>query len=161
MRNFFKSFAVISCVLLLATGCTKDNTCKPVPVDNEKDVLEAFAASSGMTVTRHNSGLYYQIINPGGTARPGQLSRVFVRYRGTLLDGKVFDSQTNPGLTGFGLSTLIEGWKIGIPLIGRGGSIRLLVPSALGYGCMGTGSGDNGIPANAPLYFEIDLVDFL
>lgn len=160
MNKLLLSVLLAGSVLWLA-GCTKDNTCKPVPVDNEKAPLEAFAAASGINATRHQSGLYYEIIAPGGSARPTQLSRVFVRYKGTLMDGKVFDSQSNPGMTGFALSTLIEGWKIGIPLIGRGGRIKLLIPSALGYGCKGSGTGDDGIPANAPLYFEIDLVDFL
>ncbi|MCU0374002.1 MAG: FKBP-type peptidyl-prolyl cis-trans isomerase [Chitinophagaceae bacterium] len=149
--------------LVVVAGCEKStgSGCKNVSVDSEKAIMEAFITASGINATRHNTGMYYQIMNAGSNTRPGQLNRVFVKYKGTFFDGKVFDSQTNPGVTGFQLSTLIEGWKIGIPLIGKGGSIKLVIPSAMAYGCKGSGSGATAIPSNTPLYFEIELVDFL
>jgi FKBP-type peptidyl-prolyl cis-trans isomerase FkpA len=152
--------SVIVSGAVLFAGCTKDSGCKPVPVDNEKTTLENFNASIGMNATRHSSGVYYEILAPGSNNKPIQASTVYVKYKGTFLDGKVFDQQTNPGLTGFILNNLIDGWKTAIPLIGKGGSIRISVPSALAYGCQGQASGDTPIPPNTPLYFEIDLVDF-
>ncbi len=149
-------------VALLVSGCSKGTSgCKPVPVDDERSVLVAFNTSRGLNAVRHSSGFYYEIEVPGSTNKPGQLSQVYVRYKGTFLDGTVFDSQTNPGLTGFQLSSLIEGWKIGIPLIGKGGKIKLIIPSALAYGCQGESRGAVPILPNTPLYFEIELVDFL
>lgn len=155
-RTFF--FIAIAAILMSIGGCTKDsNGCKTVSVDAEKAEIEAYASAQGITATRQSNGLYYQIITPGSTNKPLATSRVFVKYTGKLFDGTVFDSQQNPGLTGFQLATLIEGWKLGIPLIGKGGKIKLIVPSSLAYGCQGSGA----IAPNEPLYFEIELVDFL
>jgi FKBP-type peptidyl-prolyl cis-trans isomerase len=148
-------------VAVFFAGCTKDEGCSPVPVDNEKAVLEAFNTSIGMAATRHSTGFFYEIMAPGSSTKPIQSSTVYVRYKGTFLDGKVFDQQTNPGLTGFVLNNLIDAWKYAIPLIGKGGKIRISVPSALGYGCLGESRGAVVIPPNTPLYFEIELVDFL
>ncbi|MEQ1623714.1 MAG: FKBP-type peptidyl-prolyl cis-trans isomerase, partial [Sediminibacterium sp.] len=80
---------------------------------------------------------------------------VYVTYSGKLLNGTEFDKGTNPSLTGWTLNQLIDGWKIGLPLLKKGGKIKLVVPSSLAYGCSGSGS----IPSNSPLYFEISLVD--
>ena len=49
----------------------------------------------------------------------------------------------------------IEGWKIGIPLIKKGGKLKLIIPSALAYGC----NDISGIPGNSILFFDIDLID--
>jgi FKBP-type peptidyl-prolyl cis-trans isomerase len=114
-----------------------------------------------MNATRHSTGFYYEILAPGSTNKPQQSSQVYVAYKGTFLDGKVFDQQSNPGLTGFLLNNLIDGWKLAIPLIGKGGKIRISVPSSLAYGCQGESRGAEAIPPNTPLYFEIELVDFL
>ena len=145
----------------LGSGCNKDNGCKPVPVDNEKAILEAFNASIGMNATLHSTGVYYEILAPGSSNKPIAASTVYVKYKGTFLNGTVFDQQTNPGFTGFILNNLIDGWKFTIPLIGKGGSIRISVPSALAYGCQGQPGGSTPIDPNTPLYFEIELVDFL
>jgi FKBP-type peptidyl-prolyl cis-trans isomerase FkpA len=153
--------ALLGSLVLFFSSCTRDTGCKPVSVDSEKAVLEAFNASIGMNATRHSAGVYYEILAPGSTNKPLIASTIYVRYKGTLLDGKVFDQQTNPGFTGFILNNLIDGWKYTVPLIGKGGKIRISVPSALGYGCQGQPTGSTPIPPNAPLYFEIELVDFL
>jgi FKBP-type peptidyl-prolyl cis-trans isomerase len=148
---------------LFMTACTKDNSCKSVSPTDEAAELEAFNASHSINAIKHYTGMYYQIIEPGGAAKPISTSTVYVKYKGTRLDDSVFDSQTNPGATGFILSSLIEGWKIGIPLIGKGGRILLTVPSSMAYGCIGSPNASDSsksIEPNTPLYFEIDLVDF-
>jgi FKBP-type peptidyl-prolyl cis-trans isomerase FkpA len=98
--------------------------------------------------------MYYQIVNPGSGATPNINSILSVRYTGTLTDGTVFDSQTvNP--VSFQLNQVILGWQVGLPLIQKGGVIRLIIPSSMGYGCQANGP----IPANSILYFEVELVD--
>ncbi|QGW27696.1 peptidylprolyl isomerase [Phnomibacter ginsenosidimutans] len=160
--KFMKKISVVllMCVAVAATlaGCTKSSTgCQVQDPSKEEAAIQAFIAAKGITATKSSRGLYYQIITPGSTSRPQNTSVIYCTYKGTLLDGTVFDQQTNPGLTGFQLSGLIEAWKIGLPLIGKGGSIKMILPSALGYGCTGSGS---SIPPNTPLYFEMTLVDF-
>lgn len=156
MNNWM--WMVAFATMVMANGCTKDKGCKPVPPESEFAAIEAFINAQGINATRHPSGLYYEIIIPGSLNKPIVSSRVFVRYIGKTFDGNIFDQQSNPGNTGWPLSTLIEGWKIGIPLIGKGGKIKLIIPSALAYGCQGSGE---SIPADTPLYFEIELFDFI
>lgn len=95
-----------------------DKGCMPVqPKDEEKTILD-YAASHGITPTKHSSGLYYQVINPGAGAVPNMSSRVSVTYTGKLLNDTQFDQATS-AIT-FPLSGVIEGWRIGIPLISKG-----------------------------------------
>jgi FKBP-type peptidyl-prolyl cis-trans isomerase len=70
-----------------------------------------------------------------------------------LLNGTQFDASANP--VSFLLSGVIKGWQIGIPLIKKGGRIKLVIPSSLAYGC----KGQNSIGPNSPLYFEVTLTD--
>lgn len=144
----------------LFTGCSRNNGCTPVSVGSERAQLEAFNASIGMNATLDSRGFFHEILVQGSNNRPQQVSTIFVRYKGTFLDGKVFDQQTVPGATGFVLNNLIDGWKYALPMIGKGGKIRISVPSALAYGCQGESRGSVAIPPNTPLYFELELVDF-
>jgi FKBP-type peptidyl-prolyl cis-trans isomerase FkpA len=99
--------------------------------------------------------LHYIIKAPGsGDAFPSLASDITINYKGYLLDGTVFDENTN--IT-FALNRLIRGWQQGIPLIKPGGEIMLLIPSELGYGANRSGS----IPGNSVLIFEIDLISFV
>jgi FKBP-type peptidyl-prolyl cis-trans isomerase FkpA len=142
-------------MLLFGSGCLKSNECKPKSVQSEEGAITAFAAANSITATRHSSGLYYQIINPGSGVTPTISSRIYVTYVGKLLDGTIFDQQSNSSQTGFYLSQVVPGWQIALPLIQKGGQIKFIVPSSLGYGCTAQGP----IPANAVLYFDVTLVD--
>ena len=119
--------------------------------------MQSFASSNGITATVHASGLYYQVIDPGSGPSPSGNSIIYITYTGKLLDGTVFDQQTNSSATGWPLSQLIEGWRVGIPLIQKGGHIQLIVPSSMAYGCTGYGA----IPGNSVLFFDITLVNIL
>ena len=116
-------------------------------------------ATTGANVTTTASGLQYIEVSPGtGDApKPGDL--VSVHYRGTLPDGKVFDSSYERGKPiSFALGTgqVIAGWDEGIALMRKGGKARLIIPPNLGYGASGAGG---VIPPNATLNFEVELVD--
>lgn len=141
-------------LMILTGSCLKDNVCKNKSIDSEDAAMQALAVSNGMTATRHSSGLYYQITTQGSGANPTLTSNVSVRYVGKLANGNVFDQQTSPTAL-YPVNGFISGWQYGLPLIKKGGSIKLIIPSALAYGCVQQGS----IPANSILYFEIDLVD--
>jgi FKBP-type peptidyl-prolyl cis-trans isomerase len=142
----------------LVAGCGKDDAgCKNPDPAGQEAAIQSFIAAKGMKATRSSSGLYYEIVRAGSTTNPKLTSIIFCTYLGTLLDDRVFDRQSNPGFTGFQLNSLIPGWQEGIPLIGKGGTIKLVVPSDLAYGCQDR---DSLIRPNTPLYFEINLVDF-
>jgi FKBP-type peptidyl-prolyl cis-trans isomerase FkpA len=156
MKTFF--LVLISGLILLSqAGCVKSNTsepCTPKSVSSEEPTIIAYAANNGINYTRDASGVYYEIVSPGSGATPTLNSKVFVTYTGKLLDGRVFDQQTNPAQTGWQLGSLIGGWQIGLQLIQKGGKMKLIVPSSLAYGCNG-----GPLPANSILYFDIELVD--
>jgi FKBP-type peptidyl-prolyl cis-trans isomerase FkpA len=141
-------------VSLVTSSCMKnDGGCRNKTVGSEEAAITAYATANGINATRHASGLYYQVINPGSGTTPTTSSTVTVKYVGKLLDGTIFD-QNSIGVA-LPLSNVIAGWQIGIPLIQKGGQIKLIIPSSLAYGCTGQGP----IPANAILYFDVTLVD--
>lgn len=127
--------------------------CTAVSPDVEKPQLIAFCKTDSIDYTWMNSGLLYQVIDSGLGIRPVSSSKISMNYTGTLLDGTVFDSGS---LNKVNLSSLIEGMQSGIPLIRKGGHIKLVIPSEMAYGCTGKAP---GIPSNTPLYFNIFLTD--
>lgn len=150
--NFFLTLSVLALTL---TQCSKKD-CHLKPVGNEAPEIESYATANGIDAVAHSTGLYYEILNPGSGASVTPDSRIVITYVGKMLNGQIFDQQDVPNTSKpWALSNLIEGWRIGIPLIKKGGSIRLIVPSALGYGC----EQYYDIPGNSILYFEINLVD--
>lgn len=162
MKKLF-FITAIAVTLLNITSCGKGTenttvTCTNTPVANDSAALINFAIANSITPTKDASGMYYQIVSAGtGAAYPNGNSLVEVTYKGTLLNGTVFDSTATGKTATFYLYQLIAGWQIGIPKIKTGGRIKLLIPSALAYGCAGAG---NIIPANTPIYFDMSLVGF-
>ncbi|BAV07665.1 FKBP-type peptidyl-prolyl cis-trans isomerase FkpA precursor [Filimonas lacunae] len=121
--------------------------------ETELPQMKAFCTANNIEYTQLSNGLLYQVVDSGSGTAPANQSVIYVIYKGTLLNGTVFD-QTNTAVK-MNLSNLIEGWKVGLPLIKRGGHIKLIIPSYLGYGCAEL----TGIPANSALYFDIKLTD--
>lgn len=154
MINKLSLAAVFVLLLFTSSGCLKDNSCNPKSVESEEAAIQAYAAANSINAIRHSSGLYYEIVNPGSGPTPTVNSVVSARYVGKLTDGTIFDSQTaNP--VSFPLGNTIPGWQLGIPLVQKGGTIKLIIPSALAYGCTGQGP----IPPNSILFFEVNVVD--
>ena len=144
----------VEMVFLAGGGCIKNSVCKDITVQSEQAEIINYAATQGISATAHSSGLYYQVINPGSGPAPVSGSVISIKYKGKLLNGTLFDDQsTNP--VSYALNGMIQGFQIGMPLIQKGGTIKLIVPSSLGYGCNGFGS----VPGNSILYFEIELTD--
>ncbi len=148
--------------LLLLTyiiGCVKTGqqsySCSGPSAASDSSTLLAFAKSDTITPVADPSWLYYQIINQGSGATPTGKSKVTVSYIGQLMNGYIFDSTAFYSPRTMELDSLIQGWQIGLPKIQSGGRIKLLVPSALAFGCLGTVA----IPSNAPLYFDITLLN--
>lgn len=154
MKKNLGSLFLFSMLLLSSCGKKDASGCQPASVASEKDQMVAYCNTNGINYTEHSSGLLYEIITPGSTIAPVSTSNVSVVYTGKLLNGTTFDATSNP-IT-LNLSSVIDGWKIGIPLIKKGGRIKLVIPSALAYSCTGAGS---TIPPNSPLFFDVTLTD--
>jgi FKBP-type peptidyl-prolyl cis-trans isomerase FkpA len=106
------------------------------------------------------SGLQYMVLRQGAGPRPKPGDRVRVNYRGTLLDGTVFDSSYDRGEAAeFGLDQVIPGWSEGVTMMPVGAKYRFWIPSALAYGAKGTPGGPVG--PNATLVFDVELMSIL
>jgi len=115
--------------------------------------LEENKAKEGVVTTE--SGLQYKVITEGTGASATEESSVELHYKGTLIDGKVFDSSYDRGQPAtFPVSGVIPGFKEGIMLMKEGGKSTLYIPASLAYG----ENGPPGIGANQALIFEIELL---
>lgn len=104
------------------------------------------------------SGLQYKVITEGTGPRPKATSQVTVHYRGTLLDGKQFDSSYDRGQPAtFALNQVIPGWTEGVQLMNVGSKYQFWIPGDLAYGPQGS---PPTIPPNATLSFEVELISF-
>lgn len=158
MKKFFGPLLLVASLLL--NGCGKeDKGCDPIPVANEKVQLVAYANANNVNYTEHSSGLLYEIVSPGSGAAPTVTSTVSVIYTGKHMDNITFDANSTPYVNV--LNNFIDGWKIGLPLIKKGGRIKLVIPSALAYSCLGSQSnnGQQSIKPNEPLFFDVTLTD--
>jgi FKBP-type peptidyl-prolyl cis-trans isomerase FkpA len=118
------------------------------------DFIGNFLKSGGKKTA---SGLAYKIEKAGTGAKPKETDTVKVHYHGTLIDGTVFDSSKDRGKeVSFPLNRVIKGWTEGLQLIGKGGKIKLVIPSELAYGDHGA---PPKIPGGATLVFEVELFE--
>ena len=118
-----------------------------------KDYLAKNKAKPGVKVTL--SGLQYEVLKSGFGPKPTMSSTVKVHYHGTLIDGKVFDSSVQRGLPiEFPLSGVIPGWTEALQMMSVGDKWKITLPPAMAYGAQGKG----GIPPNAVLVFEVELL---
>ena len=96
-------------------------------------------------------------VGTGAEAKPGQ--SVSVHYTGTLTNGSKFDSSRDrkePFDFQLGAGMVIKGWDQGVAGMKVGGKRTLIIPSSLAYGSKGAGG---MIPADAPLIFDVELLE--
>lgn len=106
------------------------------------------------------SGLQYQVVTEGTGPKPKDSDIVRVHYKGTLLDGKTFDSSYDRGTPAtFPLGGVIPGWREGLALMPVGSKYKLWIPASIGYGEAGTQGGPIG--PNATLAFEVELLEIV
>ncbi len=118
--------------------------------------LAANKAKEGVIVLP--SGLQYKVIKEGTGNTPVATDRVKTHYRGTLIDGKEFDSSYKRGKPAeFPVTGVIKGWIEALQLMKEGGKWELYIPANLAYGSRPRPN----IPANSTLIFEIELIEIV
>ena len=144
-----KIIILISTAFIFIT-CNKkdDNHCTPVTPQSESDEMAAFCNAQGINYMIDNNGIYSGIT-------PNTNSLVTVTYKALTLDGNVVEDKTADPVTKQ-LNEFIEGWRIALPYIQKGGRIKMIIPSSLAYGCIGI---SNLIAPNSPLYYDVVLIN--
>lgn len=119
-----------------------------------KEVVSKAAAEKG--AIKKPSGLIYLPIKEGSGASPSASDMVKVNYRGTLVDGKEFDSSYKRGVPAeFALDKVIKCWTEGVQMMKPGGKAKFVCPPEIAYGKEGPGI----IPPNSTLLFEVELLE--
>ena len=133
--------ALVLMVFFIFNSCKKEDDSGPSQAEKDHQTILDYVQSHNLKGEFTEKGVFYQIIEEGNDNHPTYSSVVTVSYKGYYLDGTVLDEGK---FFTQKLYNLIEGWKQGLPLIGEGGKIKLIIPSQLAY--------NNGI-----LIFDITL----
>jgi FKBP-type peptidyl-prolyl cis-trans isomerase FkpA/FKBP-type peptidyl-prolyl cis-trans isomerase FklB len=119
-----------------------------------QDFLDQNKKKPGVKVTPE--GVQYEVLKEGEGLKATLEDTLIVHYVGKIYTGEQFDSSYDRGEPlELNLKSMIEGWKIGIPLMNKGSKYRFFIPHSLGYGERASGP----IPAYSTLIFEVELLD--
>jgi FKBP-type peptidyl-prolyl cis-trans isomerase FklB len=104
------------------------------------------------------SGLQYKVITEGTGETPGETDKVKAHYRGTFIDGTIFDGSNSDGEPAeFEVNGVIAGWTEALQLMKEGAKWQLFIPSDIAYGDRGRAR----IPPGATLLFDIELIEVI
>lgn len=130
---------------------------------HEKDAVvnkqrgEAFLAENKKKegVKTLPGGVQYKVLTAGTGKKPTDADTVTCNYRGSLVDGKVFDASQPGNPVSFKVSQVIPGWQAALKQMSVGSKWQLVIPADQAYGERGAG---NAIGPNETLIFEVELV---
>lgn len=162
MKFRFSLLPVFLLALLFALGACKKSGDDEPDIDysaRDKELIENYISTNSLTgFTQDSAGVYISVTQPGTGTLPIQGRTIVAKYKGTTLDGKVFD-QTKETIIGYpfilGGNQVIEGWDDAFPQLRKGSKAILLIESDKGYGGTPTGN----IPAHSVLRFDVEVVD--
>jgi FKBP-type peptidyl-prolyl cis-trans isomerase len=143
---------------LQQTARTKqEEKAKVAGQENQKEGEAYLAANKSKPgIVTLPDGLQYKIAKQGDGPKPTAADTVECNYRGTLINGKEFDSSYKRGQTAtFPVGGVIKGWTEILQMMPVGSKYQVFIPSELAYGPRGAGA---DIGPNSTLIFEIELV---
>ncbi len=172
MRKAAYMTFMLSLALLLpgASGCEETPQQRSAPMDkealielnkkrasNEQELLEAWVNEQGWDMKKTKTGLRFQVYASAAGDSAEVEDNVGITYTAYLLDqSPVARTGTDLHYFRVGHDDVISGLHEVVTLISRGDSVRVLIPSYLAYGLTGNAP---SVPSNAPLYYDLCLVD--
>jgi FKBP-type peptidyl-prolyl cis-trans isomerase len=141
-----------------AIGAFNQEQTQKMAEKNKKDGAQ-FAANfkTEKDVKALPGGILYQVLKNGSGKTPKASDKVTVHYRGTLVDGRQFDSSYDRGApTSFGVQEVIDGWTQVLQQMKVGDKWKVVIPAELAYGETGFGP---MIGPHSTLVFEIELLN--
>lgn len=145
----------IGCIALLIsiTSCTTYSENDLIGFDQE---IQAYLDSTGIEMEKTEDGLYFKILEEGeGEKTIAYKDQVTFSYKGSFLDGNVFQIIGKDDPISYKVSQLIIGWQDALMMLKNGGRIHIIVPPQLGYATQKT----DLIPANSTLIYELEVHD--
>ncbi len=140
----------------------EEQAAKQKAIDDK--ILQDYFKKNGISPKKTASGLYYTVSKEGEGAQITSGETVSVNYKGTLMDGKVFDCNTDssfhhvePYTLEIGKGHVIKGWDEGLQLLKKGAKATLYIPSGLAYGTQDK----TPITANSILIFDVEIVNVM
>lgn len=207
MKIFFKLLFAVLMTTVAFTACTKNdynyeealreqqqkeaaNRARIKTLINQQATsVKAFADEHIPGAMLHDStGIWFKVIQVGEensyeyrATNTGIVSpTVTVKYKGTLLNGNIFDQTEEGKSNSFSLADMIYAWHVaflpkslylngeeikvnGLSQTGlkKGSIIQFVTPSPWAYDAAERkdNTGNVIIPANSPLYFEVEVID--
>jgi FKBP-type peptidyl-prolyl cis-trans isomerase FkpA len=140
-------------ILILLLMVFSVSACKKDYDKIDKERIEDYLKSKGLTAKQTASGVFYIIEKEGKGAQPTTDAEVTIKYKGYNLEDKTFDSRDS---TAFYLDSVIPGFSDGLQQFKEGSSGKIFIPSSLAYGSGGSTSGS--IKGNEPIAFDVSLL---
>lgn len=155
MRIYGKAAALTGLLVLAACGKQgADARTYDLSAKSNTDFLINYASRKDSI--KRPDGLMYRVIKAGtGTPVSSPDDQVTVAYKGSLINGTVFDQTKDGQPATFTAGSLIPGWIEALSLMKEGDEWELVVPPELGYGSDGGGA---TIPPNETLVFDLTLI---
>ena len=166
LRPRIAALAAFAVGVLAVAGCgslvtVSSQITPPAPnCATPRPVAAIDSFTTPVTLQPGASGLQFGDITVGCGAAATASANVNVQFTVWLADGTQVITTRGAGAATsplqLGDPTTLQFWRLGVPGMRVGGTRKLVVPPALGFGSAGNSSA--GVPANATLIVDVELV---